>query len=179
LEERVQVLKQVYDDVLTERDRLRDARAGFTSRLGPLPASAAIVIGLTGATADQVDRGWIAFAGVLFVLLVLVSTVYSGLAPYRLIRGPLQRKEDRWPGSPDVTSFAFGRDANNLAEWLEAKIALEERVCGELPSEQRFSLIRRPTNLQQALDVERSAFIVVQILFVAIILTVVLGVVVS
>lgn len=177
MEDRIQVLKQVHEEVVSERDRLRDARAAFTGRLGPLPASAAIVIGLTGTAAGKVDRGWILAAGVLFILLVLVSTVYSGLPPYRLLRAPLQRERDQWPGSSESTSFGFGRDARDLSKWLEAKIALEERICGELRGEQGFSLTRSPTNLQQALDVERSAFIIVQILFVGIIIAVVLGIV--
>jgi hypothetical protein len=185
--DRLEVLKQVHQEVVTERDRLRDARAGFTSRLGPLPASAAIVIGLTGATANKVDDGWILAAGVLFGCLVVVSTLYSGLPPYRVMRGQLQREEklDKWPGTPEVASFGFGRDAYKLSEWLKAKIELEERLCGALPCEQfslfrrprNFSLTRQPEDLQKALDVERSAFIVVQTLFVAIIGVLIAGIV--
>jgi hypothetical protein len=185
-EDRLEVLKQIHEDVITERDRLRAARASFTSRLGPLPASAAIVIGLTGATAKKVDPTWIVVAGVLFLWLVMVSTRFSGLAPYRLMRGRLQRELDEWPGKPKVTSFGFGRDAYSLREWLKAKIELEERICGELRSEQRFSLLRllktfvsrrrSPEDLQEALDVERSAFIVVQVLFVAIIGVLIAGI---
>jgi hypothetical protein len=39
-DDRVEVLKLVLADVEKERDRLRDARASWSARLGPLPASA-------------------------------------------------------------------------------------------------------------------------------------------
>jgi hypothetical protein len=42
--DRVAVLEKAYTDLVSERNRLRDARASFTGRLGPLPASAAIAI---------------------------------------------------------------------------------------------------------------------------------------
>ena len=51
----ISVLEKAYMDLVSERDRLPDTRASFTGRLGPLPASAAIVIGLVGTAATNVN----------------------------------------------------------------------------------------------------------------------------
>ena len=163
---RTQVLENVYDDVDTERDRLRSARAGFTQRLGPLPASAGIVIGLAGAVGKDVEDGWLILAGGLFALLVFVSIVYSGLTPYRLMRAERLSPSDR---------LDFWRESEDLQAWLRCKIELENDICGGLRAEQPFSLNPNVDNLQQALDVERSAFTLIQILFVDIVLVVVAG----
>jgi hypothetical protein len=163
---RTQVLEKVYEDVVTERDRLRSAREGFTSRLGPLPASAGIVIALAGAVGKDVGDGWLILAGGLFALLVFVSIVYSGLTPYRLMRAERLSPSDR---------LDFWRESKDLQAWLRCKIELENDICGGLRAEQRPSLNPKVDNLQQALDVERTAFTLVQILFVDIVLVVVLG----
>jgi hypothetical protein len=59
---------------------------------------------------------------------------------------------------------------------LEKKIELEGKFCGRLSTEQRFSLSLQVTNLQEALDVERSASMLVQILFVELIFVLVAGI---
>jgi hypothetical protein len=169
-QERAEVLEKAYLDVVSERDRLRDARAGFTGRLGPLPASAAIVIGLAGSAAGKVNPWWIAEAAVLLALLIFISSVYSGLRPYRLIRADRQRDLD--PGPDDI---GFGLSAPDRATWLTRKIELEQQVYGPLRERQAFSLTLDVDNLQDALDVERSAFSLVQILFAEIILVLVAG----
>jgi hypothetical protein len=125
---------------------------------------------------------WVVEAAALLAAIVLLSTVYSGLRPYRLIRGGAPREyESRGPGNPgrpdpDDERFAFGVDVDNSTLWLEKKIELEERICGRLSEEQRFSLSLDVTNLQDALDVERSAFMLAQILFVELIFVLVAGI---
>jgi hypothetical protein len=74
--ENLETLKLRYQQVLAERDRLRSARAGVTSRLGPLPASAAIVIGLAGGVAHGVDPGYLIAAAILLFVLIVFRTVY-------------------------------------------------------------------------------------------------------
>jgi hypothetical protein len=154
------------------------ATRAFTSRLGPLPASAAIAIGLIGSAADKVDRGWIAAAGTLFVILICVSGCYSGFAPYRLRRGKLQGNYEPCDGNKKRKTLGFGYDpAVDLPTWLHGKIKLEEKICGPLPTEQKLSLRRsKQMNLQDALDVERSALLLVQGLFAEIIAVLVLGI---
>jgi hypothetical protein len=39
-------LRLVYDDVVRERDRLRDARRAVTSQLEPFPVASAVVVGV-------------------------------------------------------------------------------------------------------------------------------------
>jgi hypothetical protein len=180
--DRVAVLEKAYTDLVSERNRLRDARASFTGRLGPLPASAAIAIGLVGSAATEVNPMWVVEAAALLAAIVLISIVYSGLRPYRLIRGEVQAEyEPRGrgnPGRPDAGGerFACGVDVDSSTLWLEKKIELEERICGRLSRGQRFSLSLDVTNLQDALDVERSAFMLVQILFVELIFVLVAGI---
>ena len=54
----------------------------WTTRLGPLPASAAGVTGFVAAKPGEVDSWWPAAAVLLFVALLAVSVGYSGLKPY-------------------------------------------------------------------------------------------------
>jgi hypothetical protein len=188
MQDRVEVLKQVHEDVVVERNRLRDARAGFTSRLGPLPASAGVAIGLAGAVSDEISEGWIWAAGALFIVLVVVSTVFSGLTPYRILRSEKQSRDSQERGgnsqrhgrdSKPAMPFAFYRNETSLPKWLEAKITLEQEICGELPRKQRvfYLKLRGVQTLQDAVDVERSAFYVVQGLFGLIIVVLGLGIV--
>ena len=48
----LETLRLVYADLINERDRLRDARRSITTQLGPLPASAGLIIGLFAAFGD-------------------------------------------------------------------------------------------------------------------------------
>jgi hypothetical protein len=172
---RLEVLKRVHEDIVTERDRLRDARATFTSRLGPLPASAAIAIGLVGSTARDVAWCWILAAGVFFVALVMISGLYSGLTPYRVLRARKLLPEEN---ESETTPISFRAEADDLAPWLNEKVELEERICGDLRRDQRLSLRRRNIeNLQVALDAERTASYIVQTLFVLIIGVLIAGIV--
>ena len=74
----------VYEDRVRERDRLRDARREVTSRLGPMPAAAGIVLGLFAALPDHVpNRGLVWAALAVFVVMIAVSSFGIRLKPYR------------------------------------------------------------------------------------------------
>jgi hypothetical protein len=171
---RAEILDKAYTDLIAERDRLRDARAGFTARLGPLPAAAAIVIGLAGSAAGKANAWWIVEAAVMLALLIFVSTAYSGLPPYRLLRAAHQGSFEPGPARSGET-LAFGLGAPDLEAWLNQKIELEQKICGPLQRTQPQCLRMDVRNLQEALDVERSAFVLVQLLFAEIILVLVCG----
>src|SRR5436189_46615 len=81
----VEMLKLVLADVEAERDRLRSARASFSTRLGPLPASVAVVTGIAAAAAGKVDLLFAILAGVVFAGVLAVSIFFGGLKPYREI----------------------------------------------------------------------------------------------
>lgn len=166
MSDELEVLRLAYQDVLTERDRLRGARGSFTKTLGPLPASAAIVIGLVGSVAGRVGVGWLAGAAVLLVVLIVIGLAYADLPPYRLLRGARQ----------PAGGIAFSLDAKDEADWLRRKIELEEELCGKSRTTQRFNLRREVDNLQDALDVERWASVLVQLLFAEIVVALVLGI---
>jgi hypothetical protein len=170
----VEILEKAYTDLIGERDRLRDARAGFTARLGPLPAAAAIVIGLAGSAAGKANAWWIVEAAVMLALLIFVSTAYSRLPPYRLLRAEHQGSFQPGP-APSGEPLAFGLGARDLDTWFRRKIELEQEICGPLQRTQQFCLTMGVRNLQEALDVERSAFVLVQLLFAEIILVLVCG----
>jgi hypothetical protein len=50
-------LRQVCDNLVRERDRLRDARRSVSSQLGPLPAASAIDLGLFGSLGSVLKEG--------------------------------------------------------------------------------------------------------------------------
>jgi hypothetical protein len=173
----VEVLKLVLADVEKERDRLRNARASWTARLGPLPASAAVVTGIIAAKAGEVDWWWAATAGLFFVVLLAVSMRYSGLKPYRELRDGLQaRFHPQW----SKQGFGFRPNETNVGTWLDMKIKLEQRICGA-PGERRSRL--RPTteveSLTHALNVERAAANIVYALSLVIFVVLVVGTAVS
>ncbi len=168
-EDRLELAKLRYEDVVTERDRIRDARAGVTSRLGPLPASAAIVIGLAGTVADKVEQWALISAGGLFAAIVIVSMLFSSLRPYRIMRAKR---------SGSTLAFQVPRD-RDPATWLERKIAMEESIYGTpYRSQPRLYLSFSPANLQDAFDVERSVLNIVQVLFVLTIAVLLVGILV-
>jgi hypothetical protein len=168
----LELLKRRYAEVCAERDRLRNARGGVTARLGPLPASAAIVIGLVGAAAHRVDRGYLIAAGLLFVALIEISARYSSLAPYRML---LAKRHDAHPETRERYVASTVDPSLGYARWLDKRTREEEQIYGPLRSRQPFTLTRDPQDLQEAFDVERSASNVVQYLFAAIILVLLAG----
>lgn len=158
-----EVLELAYKDLVSERDRLRDARAGFTKLLGPLPASAGIAIGLVGSAGSKVGRGWLIEAGGLLLALIAVGITFGGLRPYRLLRADHDPAVTE--GEDSSRMLAFRLDETDPETWLRKRIKVDEDVCGNLRRHQRFRLARKASNLQDALDVERSAALVVQTLF--------------
>ena len=158
--ERVEVLKHILADVEKERDRLRDARASWTVKLGPLPASAAVVTGIAVAAAGKVHWGFAIAVGVVFILLLRVSTVSSGLKPYRKLRRDSQAAFDPFNGG----SIVFREHETRLEEWLRHKVQLEAQVYDPLAA---------------ALDRERGAANLVQGLFLLIIAILIVGLAVS
>jgi hypothetical protein len=170
-DDELRVLRLRYEDVLTERDRLRDARAGVTGQLGPLPASAAIVIGLAGTVADKVESWALITAGGLLAVIVIVSILFGSLRPYRLMRATASKKASTDLGSTVASDV-------DEATWLRAKIELEQRLYGKLDPRQHLRLEFRPTDLQEAFDVERTVLNIVQLLFVLIISALLIGILV-
>ena len=158
--DRLELAKLRYEDVVSERDRLRDARAGLTSKLGPLPASAAIVIGLAGTVADKVEQWALIAAGGLFAALVILSILFSSLRPYRIMRA-----KSSHAGAGELP-FPAPED-DDPTTWLERKTRMEEDLYGKLNRSQPvFRLGFSPSDLQAAFDIERSALNLVQLLFV-------------
>lgn len=162
-DEQIELLKLVLTDVERERDRLRDARPSFTARLGPLPASAAVVTGIIASAAGEVDWWYVAGAGLVFAVLLMMSILFGGLKPYREFRG----KE----------TVAFRSSDTDLKEWLKAKIAFEARVYG-VPAEPKYRLWpgRCPESLTEALNSERAAANIVQALSVLVLAILVVGI---
>ena len=127
----VAALKLEYEYVRAENLRLRDGRASLTRQLGPLSISAAIVAGLVTGFTSTVHRNpllWSALA--LFLVLVLVSILYSSMTPYRGLR---REKEADFP-----------RSTQSPARWYENAIALEEAIYGR-PSQGRGFRAHLPT----------------------------------
>lgn len=197
-------LRLVHEDVVGERDRLRSARAAITSQLGPLPASAGIVIGLIGGLDHRVEHGFLIAAGVLFGLVILISVRYSRLAPYRVLRSrrvlgeqsgaerlggstPVKTSDKREP-EPQYIGSTVDRSLEP-ADWLAKKIALEEQIYGPFRTNQRVGCIRcikrfahpsrNVTDLQSSFDVELMILNIVQGLFACIVMVLLLGIIVS
>jgi hypothetical protein len=91
-QETLEVLNLAYRDVITERDRLRDARGSITRNLGPFPASAGIAVSLVAALTQRVNTAALIVAISLFGLLVGVSITYTLLWPYRRLRAHYEDK---------------------------------------------------------------------------------------
>jgi hypothetical protein len=127
-------LQRVYDDVVRERDRLRDARRAVTSQLGPLPAASAVIVGLFAALSDDVDGRLptvlFVLALALFLLMNVISMRAIGYKPYRELRDELLPDE--------------GLDGKSESEWLAEMIHVERelmtRLEGAFEKERRFLL---------------------------------------
>jgi hypothetical protein len=157
-------LKLKYAYVRAENLRLRDGRAALTRQLGPLPIGAAVVAGLvTGFTGKTHNVGLLIAALVLFGVLVAVSIWYSSMKPYRVLRHEHEAK--------------FPRSATSERDWYKNAIALENALYGE-PSKQKGYRRHRPAEingLQEGYDRERSGLFVVQGLFAAVIVLLIIS----
>jgi hypothetical protein len=114
----LETLRHVYADLVTERNRLRDARRGVTAQLGPLPASAGVIIGLFAAF-GRIHGGVHAVLFGLALLPFAVAVVVSTLA---LRKDPYRRFE------------RLREDADLLPEeeWLRLAIARERTIYPKL-----------------------------------------------
>jgi hypothetical protein len=182
--DQLKVLEKVYADVVNERDRLRSARAAVTRQLGPLPASAGIVLGLVGVASGAVACGFLIAAAALFLALMLVSIALSSLTPYRLLRArkvldydspATPPAEPPSPAGTQPTTY-IGETVQpdvDYATWLQEKIRFESELYGPLRRSQ-YDLFG-PKDLQRSFDIERAALNIVQVLFAAIILVLLAG----
>lgn len=157
---RTEALRLEYEYIRNENLRLRDGRASLTRQLGPLPISAAIVAGLvTGFTSTVHKNAFLWLALLVFVTLVVVSIVYAGMKPYRVLR---HEKEAFFP-----------RSTQSPAWWYENAIALEEAIYGE-PSQAKGLRSHLPSSkvrgLQDGYDRERSGLFIVQGLFAVVVI---------
>ena len=139
-----ETLRLVYDDLVHERDRLRDARRSVTSQLGPLPVASAVVVGLFGAPQrryPRIDDGRVHRRAGCLLRHRDVSAIALGYQPYRNLR----REAERASGWADD-------DARPADEWLSGMITVERLVKG---------------SLGKAFDTERTFLLSVQWMLVA------------
>jgi hypothetical protein len=157
--------------LVRERDRLRDARRSVTAQLGPLPAAAAVVLGLFAGLPDNVqNRGLVWAALALFIGVIVLSAWGIRLDPYRRLSGQVD--------APTTDDGLRDDDSLPRKDWLLARINHERRIYYGAPTgsaEQPQNWIkrrlpssgRRPLSLQASFDRERSTLLVVQILLAA------------
>ena len=184
-EEDIGSLRLAYDDIVRERDRLRSARASVTRQLGPLPASAGIAISVVGALArGRVDELWLIVALALLLLLVVVSVLFSVLAPYRRLRAQCEDELAREAAggqaaqpTAEAAEHKLGFNVNLPEEvWLRHMVELERRIYGPLRTTDRpFRHPFKIKNLQDGFDAERTGLYLVQLLFVALIAALVIA----
>jgi len=143
-----ETLKFVYEDLVRERDRLRDARRAISSQLGQLPTASAVVVTLFGALSNDIHGGQstllFRLALAAFVAMVLLSLIaVFPPRPYRKLRKEALQK------LPDE---GRGLDQQPTVEWLSSMIDLERKLT---------------SRLETALGEERGVLLLVQGLFVA------------
>jgi hypothetical protein len=129
-------LRLVYDDLVRERDRLRDARRSVTSQLGPLPVASAVVVGLFGGLSRDIKgvllTSLYAIALALFGVIVWYSAKAIEQSPYRTQRDAILPNDGR------------GLDKESESVWLARMIEMERSVRGPLVDsfeDERKSLI--------------------------------------
>jgi hypothetical protein len=146
---RVETLRLAYEDRVREATRLRDARRAFTTQLGLLPASAAVIVSLFTAFATEIgDERLLALALIPFVLVVAIGAGFSQRKPYRAIRRELEEEV----GRADWRRLS-------LEQWLIAMIVLEERIYLKL--EQSLEWERRGVLVVQGLVVLQIAYVII------------------
>lgn len=121
--DRTAALRLEYEDLVRERDRLRDARRSVTSALGPLPAASAVAVGLFGLLDTDLAGGRLKlYIGVLvlFALMAVAGLLATLRKPYRKLR-----KESLGDDRVSVK-------ADSEAAWLTTMIALEKGIYPDL-----------------------------------------------
>jgi hypothetical protein len=184
-DEDIRTLQLAYDDIVRERDRLRSARASVTRQLGPLPVSGGIAISVVGGLGrDRVDEGWLIVASGLLLLMVVVGILFSVLAPYRWLRAKHEDELAHEVASGKAAERAIVAIEHEVGfdeqlppgRWLTYMIELERRVYGPLRAGR--GSFRHPfkiRTLQDGFDAERTGLYLVQLLFVALIAVLVIG----
>lgn len=142
-----ETLSLAYEDRVREAERLRDARRAFTTQLGVLPASAALVVGLFAASAADINERLLALALIPFALVVAIGLGFGCLKPYRNIRREIELEVGR-------------ADWRRLSpeQWLVTMIKLEERIYSEL--ELRLKWERRGVLVVQGLVVVQVVYVI-------------------
>jgi hypothetical protein len=173
-------LRLAYEQAVTERDRVRDARGFFARQLGPLPAFAGISAALVGAFSNKIERpGWLWLALVVLLLLILVSVFYSWLPAYRHLRA---EHDDEWrtwleerfrpKAPPEGSKWLKAEDMLDPEQWYIAQIELERKLYGPLRKKNRLmppSWKLEGADLQDQLDRERTGLFAAQLLFLVVI----------
>lgn len=121
--DRTAALRLEYEDLVRERDRLRDARRSVTSALGPLPAASAVAVGLFGLLDTNLAGGRLTLYIVVLVLFALMA-VAGFLAT---LRRPYRKLRKVHLGGDRVSIGAASE-----ASWLTSMIALEKRIYPDL-----------------------------------------------
>jgi hypothetical protein len=198
----LETLKAALEDIRRENERLRNARGSVTRQLGPLPISAAAVAGLIAAfpgthPGSPAQRHLIYWALGVFGLMVLLSMRYSALRPYRKLRDAEEatmtkaRKPIPESIADDIRSRYrqkpvghAGSDGFEQARWYAAMIAVERSVRGKTARRPwwlrllRVPLLlwpRQAKNLQEGFDLEWQGLFVVQALFAAVIVLLIIA----
>jgi hypothetical protein len=167
--------------LVSERDRMRDARQFFARQLGPLPTVTGISLAAVAVLPDRHPRPvLIGVALGLFALMIALSVLYAGMPAYRELRA---RHEELRPRPSELGS---------RAQWYRREIELEREIVGDSARRRslRAQLRRSPIpamaealwprrkfdgTLQEQLDKERFGVFLIQFLFVVIVLLVVLA----
>jgi hypothetical protein len=181
------LLKAAYEDARWENERLRDARRAVTRQLGPLPISASVVAGLVagfGSESIQCELLlWLAL-GLLVLVLIPLSMLYSNMRPYRALRedkeGDLE--EDNRP-STIAARLQTGTPDNARAEliqWYKSMLSLERSIYGGGTRQGwgywRTPRVRTPIDsMVEGFERERSGLVAVQLLFGVVIALLVLS----
>lgn len=185
-DERLETLRRTYERICGERDRLRDARGFFARALGPAPASAGISTALVATFAHTRDEVFLWLAVGALVALVVAGMLYGGKPAYRhLYAREIERLRERLRTDSslrtgtDVAPGAPLEDQLLPRDWYGAMIDLERKIYG--PDDDR-NHVRWPwetiSTLQGGLDAERTGVWIVQLLWLAVIVLLVLSVVV-
>jgi hypothetical protein len=165
----VAALRLTYERRLTERDRIRAARAFFARQLGPVPVFAGLSVGLVGAFSEKIrDEAWLWIALGVFALMSAVSILYSRMPAYRELRAYRVRTQH----------MTEGREEMAVSAWYEAESELERSVYGSGGDRARPWLWPRRNlggDLQEQLDKERFGVFLVQGLFLLVIACLVLA----
>jgi hypothetical protein len=185
-EEQLATLRAAYEGLRTERDRIRDARGWASRQLGPLPSAAAITTGIVVAFSGHVNRSWLWVALGAFVVMVLVSVAYAQMHAYRQMRAERQEAwnadlERRFPSLAEKAreQHVEIEDLLPARDWYATMIQRERCLYGPIDGSRARNRYRpprvRPTDLQDAFDRERTGLYAVQVLFLAVIVSLLLA----